>query len=147
MRYWVGVASHEHVRAAVAGGFCQFSHGKAAPLHRLTAGDRVVYYSPREGMRRGTSVQAFTAVGEVLAGAPEPVDQDEGFQPSRRRVRYFQASAAPIAPLLPKLSFTRERSSWGYAFRRGFFQIEGADYHLIEGAMNTYQEKTGSGER
>ena len=64
--YWVGVASREHVLAAVSGGFCQLNHGKQAPLKRMQPGDRLLYYSPREEMRRGEPVQAFTAIGEIL---------------------------------------------------------------------------------
>jgi hypothetical protein len=33
--YWIGVASRDHVRSAVAGEFCQLCHGKAS--HRFGA--------------------------------------------------------------------------------------------------------------
>ena len=50
MRYWVGVASREHVLLGVAGGFCQVCHGKQAPLARMKRGDWILYYSPKTGM-------------------------------------------------------------------------------------------------
>ena len=31
MRYWIGVASRQHVLTAVEGGFAQFGHGKPGP--------------------------------------------------------------------------------------------------------------------
>jgi hypothetical protein len=34
-KYWIGVASRNHVRMGMAGGFCQLCHGKAAPMRRL----------------------------------------------------------------------------------------------------------------
>lgn len=77
--YWVGVASRDHVRAAVRGGFAQLNHGKEAPIRRLTPGDRILYYSPRVRMREGKPVQAFTAIGEVLEGEPHQVSQSEEF--------------------------------------------------------------------
>lgn len=135
MNCWIGVASREHVRLAVAGGFCQLCHGKAAALRRLQPGDGLIYYSPREGMGSGCPVQAFTAIGVVLADAPRKVDQGAGFQPFRRSVRYLPATEAPIRPLLSKLSFTCGKVSWGYVFRRGLFRIEAADYGLIAEAM------------
>jgi hypothetical protein len=133
--FWIGVASRDHVRAGVAGGFCQLSHGKASPLLRLKPGDRIVYYSPRERLRDGNPVQAFTAIGEVLPGEPRQVDMGGDFSPFRRDVRFFAAREAPIHPLLPLLSFTRDRPSWGYMLRRGAFRIELQDYRLIAEAM------------
>ena len=133
--YWIGVASREHVRRGLAGGFCQLSHGKAAPLRRLKPGDRIVYYSPRERMNEGEPLQAFTAIGEVSAGEPYPFDMGGGFVPYRRAVRFYRASDAPIRPLLPILSFTRGRPNWGMLLRRGLFAIEKADYEIIAKAM------------
>jgi hypothetical protein len=133
--YWIGVASREHVRRGLAGGFCQLSHGKAAPLRRLKPGDRIVYYSPRERMDEGEPLQAFTAIGEVGAGEPYPFDMGGGFVPYRRAVRFYRASDAPIRPLLPILSFSRGRPNWGMLLRRGLFAIEKADYEIIAKAM------------
>lgn len=140
MNYWIGVASREHVRPAVAGRFCQLCHGKAAALRRLQPGDGLIYYSPREGMGSGCPVQAFTAIGVVSEDAPGQVDQGHGFQPFRHSVRYLPATEAPIRPLLSKLSFTRGKVSWGYAFRRGLFRIEAEDYRLISEAMGVTDE-------
>ena len=94
--FWIGVASHDHVRAGVEGGFCQLAHGKAAPVARLQLADRIVYYSPRELMAGGAPVQAFTAIGEVLAEKPHQVDVGGGFKPYRRDVRFFDAQVASI---------------------------------------------------
>ena len=43
-RFWIGVASREHVRLGVAGGFSQLCHGKAHPLKRMAVGDWLIYY-------------------------------------------------------------------------------------------------------
>lgn len=67
---WVGVASREHVAAAVEDGFCQLNHGKEALLKRIRPGDRIVYYPPRERMRAGAVVQAFVALGTILPREP-----------------------------------------------------------------------------
>jgi EVE domain len=142
--YWIGVASRDHVRTGVAGGFCQLCHGKAAPLRRLKAGDRIVYYSPRERMRDGGPLQAFTAIGEVAEGEPEQFDMGGGFVPFRRAVRFYAASDAPIRPLLPVLSFTRDRPNWGMVFRRGVFAVDKADYDIIAKAMGAKQTGRGS---
>lgn len=105
--YWVGVASREHVLAAVRGGFCQLNHCKEAPLKRLRPGDRLLYYSPKTAIRSGEPIQAFTAIGEILDRPIRHESDGEGFHPFRRDVRYFAVGEAPIKPLLPNLSFAR----------------------------------------
>ena len=141
MKYWIGVASCDHVKAGVAGGFCQLGHGKRSAVARLSPGDRIVYYSPRSELTGGETVQAFTAIGEVQPGEPYTGNMGGGFAPSRRDVRFFAATDAPIRPLLEGLSFTKGRKSWGYAFRTGVFQMTPEDYALIAAAMGAYGEK------
>ena len=57
MRYWIGVASKEHVKKGVAEGFCELCHGKAQPLKRMNVGDWIIYYSPKEIFQKKTPCQ------------------------------------------------------------------------------------------
>jgi EVE domain len=132
-RYFVGVVSREHVRAAVEGGFCQLCHGKEAPLRRMAVGDKILYYSPRERMKGGEVLQAFTALGEVVGDTYQVETGD--FRPFRREVRYETTHDAPIRPMLDELVFTKGRTAWGQQLRRGTFLIEAEDYERIAGAM------------
>ena len=86
MRYWVGVASRDHVLLGVAGGFCQVCHGKQAPLARMKQGDWILYYSPKTGMNSGEKVQAFTAVGQIVDDRVYQFRMAENFEPFRRDV-------------------------------------------------------------
>lgn len=138
--YWVGVVSRDHVMAAVRGGFCQVNHGKEAPLRRIKPGDRMLYYSPRQGIRDGDPVQAFTAIGEVLDRDIYEVTVSEKFRPFRRDVRYFTATDAPIRPLLRDLSFAGANPNWGLILRRGTFAITAQDYRLIADAMRVTED-------
>jgi hypothetical protein len=135
LRYWVGVASDDHVQGAVEGGFCQLGHGKEAPVGRLKAGDLIVYYSPRESMGTGAVLQAFTAAGRILDDVPYIAKQSECFHPYRRQVRFFKSRKAPIRSLLPELTFTKSNENWGLAFRRAAFQISEGDFKRIAEAM------------
>ena len=65
----------------------QVGHGKAAPLRRITPGDRVAYYSPMETFRGSDRLQAFTAIGVVKAGTPYQADMGGGFCPSAAMCR------------------------------------------------------------
>ena len=135
-RFWIGVASRDHVRRGVAGGFCQLGHGKAAPIRRLAPGDWIAYYSPRESFPDGAPLQAFTAIGEVQPGEPYAVEMGEGNLATRRDVRFrTDANEAPIRPLLESLALTRGKPSWGAAFRRGLVEVTADDFERIAAAM------------
>ena len=136
---WIAVASRDHVRAAVAGGFAQLHHGKRVALDRLKPFDRIVYYSPRERMGDGQPVRAFTAIGEVLDAPVYPGERVGNLQPFRRGVRFFQSQDAPIEALLGELSFTHGRTQWGMMFRRGVFRIGAQDYRVIAAAMKAVE--------
>ncbi len=137
MHYWIGVASRDHVKAGVAGGFAQLGHGKHAPVQRLSPGDWIVYYSPRTKLEGGDPVQALTAIGKVKSGDAYQVEEVKGFKPFRRDVAYRRSvHSAPISNLLDKLSFTQNRDGhWGVAFRSGVFEITQADFKQIGDAM------------
>ena len=143
MKYWVAVASAEHVRLGVGGGFMQVGHGKGAPLRRIAPGDRVVYYSPAETLGGRDKLQAFTALGTVKEGVPYVVDMGNAFHPWRRDVQWVPANAASIRPLLGKLSFTQGTRSWGARFRFGLFPIDEPDFVTIATAMSQGTKKHG----
>jgi hypothetical protein len=134
-RFWVGVASRDHVMRGVAGGFAQLNHGKAGPLNRMRPGDGIVYYSPRTEMRGGAPVQGFTAIGTVKPGEPYKGEMGGGFVATRRDIAFVPAHDAPIQPLLDRLSFTKGRKSWGMVLRRGAFEITADDFAIIAAAM------------
>lgn len=141
-RGWIAVASAEHVAIGRAGGFMQVCHGKAAPLRRLRPGDRVAYYSPTGRFGGGDKLQAFTALGTLLAGGPYQADMGGGFVPWRRDVAWWPAAraAAPIAPLLPLLSFSAGQRHWGQRLRFGLFEVPLADLDLIAQALGAWPE-------
>ena len=134
-RYWIGVASRDHVKQAEAGGFCQFNHRREAPIRRLCDGDGILYYSPRETMKSGAPIRAFTAIGTILPGETYRARQSEGFRPWRRNVAYWHADDVAIGPLLGQLSFSANNANWGWQMRQGFFEIPDGDFRVIADAM------------
>lgn len=134
-RYWIGVASRDHVHKGMEGGFCQLCHGKNNPLKRLNPGDWIVYYSPRTAIDGGETVQAFTAIGQILQGEPYACDMGNGFIPYRRDVQFIPAQEAPIRSLLDRLSFIKNKQSWGYVFRLGLIEIPASDFLEIAAVM------------
>jgi hypothetical protein len=134
-RYWVIVASKNHVMRGVQAGIAQANHGKAAPLKRMQVADGVLYYSPKVEFEGNEKLQAFTAIGQVVGEAVYQFDMGGGFIPYRRDVKYLPCNDLPIQPLVPALTFIKNKSSWGYVFRYGFFEIPKVDFDLIASEM------------
>jgi predicted RNA-binding protein len=145
VRYWVIVASKDHVQRGVSGGFCQANHGKAAPLERMKPGDWVLFYSPKVAYTGKDRLQAFTAIGTVKANPVYQVEMGDDFTPYRRDVDFHECQETPIRPLIPQLSFIENKQRWGYVFRFGFFEIPEADFDLIAGEMLDDERKASIG--
>jgi predicted RNA-binding protein len=144
-RYWIGVASHDHVKRGIAGNFCQLCHGKAQPLKRMSVGDWLIYYSPKEQFERNIVCQKFTAIGEVIGDDVYPFEMFSGFIPNRRDIHFHTAKDVPIRPLIEQLAFIKDKSKWGVAFRFGHIEIPKEDFELIAhnmlGSMPTIDRK------
>jgi hypothetical protein len=138
MRYWIAVASKNHVRFAVSGGFCQIGHGKVMPLKRMAVGDWIIYYSPREELEGTVPCQKFTAIGQITGAEVYSAKMAPDFVPFRRDASFLSARDLSIKPFLGQLSFIKNKSKWGYAFRLGHFEISSADFVLIAKKMLGY---------
>jgi predicted RNA-binding protein len=131
-RYWILVASLEHVKLGVTGGFAQAGHGKRSGLARMHAGDRIIYYSPKVEFGGTEPLHAFTAIGEVADDEIVQVEMSPDFKPFRRNVRYLRTGKVKIEPLINNLEFIRNKKSWGYSFRFGVLEIQQQDFERIE---------------
>ena len=134
-RFWIGIASKEHVKMGVAGGFGQLCHGKAQPLKRMAVGDGLIYYSSKEKFGADALCQQFTAIGEVVGNEVYQFEMFPGFIPYRRDVHFYDAKDVFIRPLIENLSFIKDKTHWGYAFRFGHLEIPRADFELIAAQM------------
>lgn len=134
-RYWIGIASKEHVKMGVAGGFSQLCHGKAQPLKRMAVGDGLIYYSSKEKFGEDTLCQQFTGIGEVVGSEVYQFEMFPGFIPYRRNIHFFAAKDVAIRPLIERLLFIKDKTHWGYAFRFGHLEIPKTDFELIAEKM------------
>ena len=134
-KFWIGVASKEHVDNGIKLRICQFCHGKSAPARRLSKGDIVIYYSSKNQMHSPDLCQQFTAIGVVQDDEAYQVEMFPGFMPFRRNIKYFNAEPQDIKPLIPSLPFIKNKNSWGYVFRYGFLEIDKISFEIIAKAM------------
>ncbi|MEG9883096.1 MAG: EVE domain-containing protein [Hyphomicrobiales bacterium] len=104
--FWCGVVSREHIKRGESEGFCQACYGKRSPLDRMALGDGIVFYSPTIAFRGTEKCQAFTAIGEVVGPQSYQFQMTPDFVPFRRDITYFDATDAPIRPMLDELEFT-----------------------------------------
>jgi hypothetical protein len=133
--YWIGVVSRTHVQTGVKGGFIQLNHGKKAPLQRLSAGDGLVMYSPRTEYPDGVPLQHFTAIGVIATGDIYQVEMNPEFKPFRVDVQFMKCQETPIKPLIEILSFIKNKTHWGAAFRFGQVKIPQTDFLQIAKTM------------
>jgi len=134
-KYWIIVASKDHVKNGIAEGIAQACHGKASPLKRMRKGDFIIYYSSKQTMGQPQPCQQFTAIGKVTDEQTYQFQVSENFCPSRRNIEFLPGIAISILPLIAELDFIPNKKSWGYPFRFGFFEIKHHDFELISSQM------------
>jgi len=134
-RYWILVASKDHVKSGIAEGIAQACHGKASPLQQMKKGDYVIYYSGKQTLGKPEICQEFTAIGNVKDDNIYQVQISVNFCPSRRNIEFYQSKDISILPLINDLYFIKNKKSWGYPFRFGFFEINKHDFDLISTQM------------
>ncbi len=134
-KYWIGVASKNHVLRGVKDGAAMLNHGKFAPLKKMKAGDFLIYYAPKIELGKDEPCQKFVAVGKIKTGEPYQVKLSADFEPYRVDVEYFTAEDAEIKPFIEELDFIKNKKSWGFALRFGQIEISEKDFDSISKAM------------
>lgn len=134
-KYWIVVASKEHVQSGVEAGFCQACHGKSSPLKRMSKGDWLVYYSSKKVFGEKEPYQKFTAIGRIEDDQVYQHDMGNGFVPFRRNVAFEECRDVEIRPMIDSLSFIRDKQRWGAPFRYGLLEIGEGDFRLIADRM------------
>lgn len=135
VKYWIIVASKDHVRKGITAGIAQACHGKATPLKRMRKGDYIVYYSGKQVFGQMDKCQEFTAIGKVKDEDIFPFQMTENFCPFRRKIDFFESEDVSIIPLIDKLTFIGNKAKWGAPLRFGFLEIPEKDFKLISSKM------------
>jgi len=135
-KYWIIVASRDHANRGVEGGFVQANHGKKAALQRMRMGDWIVFYCPKETFKGKVPCRKFTGLGEIADDRIYQGEMDTGLPPFRKDVTFSQKmKETSIEPLIPDLSFIKNKKSWGYVFRFGLVEIPRDDFLRIASKM------------
>jgi len=134
-KYWIIVASKDHVKNGISEGIAQACHGKASPLKRMRINDFIIYYSGKQTLGKSEVCQEFTGIGKVMDDDVYQFNVSADFCPSRRNIEFLKSADIPILPLIPELDFIHDKKSWGYPFRFGFFEINRHDFDLISSQM------------
>lgn len=134
-KYWVIVASKDHVAKGAEAGIVQANHGKEAPLKRMHKGDYVLFYSGKKTFAGHEKCQAFTAIAQVKDKEVFQYRMSEDFWPYRRKADYLKCKEVGIHPLIEQLAFITDKKHWGFPFRFGFFEISKHDFERIAQLM------------
>ena len=134
-RYWVVVASKDHVARGKNLGIVQANHGKSSPMKKLKQGDYILFYSSKLTYEGKQPYKKFTAIARVKEGDVYQGDMGGGFIPYRRDVEFLPCQEVDILPLIDQMTFIRNKKSWGFVFRFGFFEIPLTDFETISKEM------------
>jgi predicted RNA-binding protein len=134
-KYWLVVVSKDHLEKGKTLGIVQANHGKSGPMKRLQPGDLIVFYSPKVEFQGKEPLKKFTGIARVKKGEMYQGDMGGGFVPFRRDVEFLPCQETEIVPLIPKLTFIKNKQSWGFVFRFGFFEIPQEDFNTLAQAM------------
>lgn len=102
----------------------------------MNVGDWLIYYSSEESFKGNNPYQKFTAIGRVIDDNVYQFDMGNGFVPFRRNLKFMNCAETPIRPLIPNLSFIRNKKQWCSPFRYGHLEINDADFILISKQMD-----------
>ena len=134
-KYWVIVASKDHVKSGIQQGIAQACHGKVAPLKRMRKDDFVIFYSSKKTRGKPERCQEFTAIGQVKDDKIYQFQMTADFCTFRRNIDFYESNDISIIPLIDDLDFIQNKKHWGYPFRFGFFEIKERDFNLISSKM------------
>lgn len=135
MKYYIGVASKNHIEIGKKLGFCQFCHGKQSVVKKLKKDDWIIYYSSKIEFGKNDICQKFTAIGQITDEKEYQIEQFAGFCPWRRNIQYYNSIDVDIRLLLEDLSFIKNKKNWGVFFRYGFFEISYEDFEILKNKM------------
>lgn len=133
-RHFIGVVHAAQAAMSREMGIVAFSHGREAPVKSLAVGDTVILYAPKTDFD-GDPVQAFVAHARVTGEAPYQRDFKPGMAAWCRDAAFDDVTEVPVRPMLEHLSFVKNPTHWGMAFRQGKFEIPEPDYRLIAEAL------------
>ncbi len=140
MKYWINTVSKDHIQRGLEGGFTQANHGSPYNLKRMNYGDLIVFYSPKTNFKDGRPLQHFTALGKCIDSKPYQVEMSPDFHPWRRDIEFIRCKETPIKALIYDLNFIKDKQKWGFAFRRGMFEITKDDFIKIAHVMGVKLE-------
>jgi hypothetical protein len=129
------VVSKDHLETGKQLGIVQANRGKAAPMKRMKPGDWIVFYSPKHHFQGTDPLKKFTALARVKDGDVYQGEMGGGFRPYRRAVEFLSCEETEIQPLIEQLTCIRNKQSWGFVFRFGFFEIPKVDFQTIAKKM------------
>lgn len=94
-------------------------------MSKPAKGDWIVYHSSKEVFGEDKSLQKFTALGQLLMMSLT----------YKRNADYKKLKDADIRPIIPLLSFIKNKKRWGFSLISGFLEISEADFDIIKNEL------------
>jgi hypothetical protein len=140
-KFWLIVASKDHIEKGVSGGFAQACHGKMKPISKPQKGDGVLFYATREKYNENTNrIKRITAVGFF---EDEKVDvheiEDKLFY--KRKVNFeIPIREINLKDYLKDIGFIENKEKWGMYLRSSMREIPKKDFDFLHSKMKLEKE-------
>jgi hypothetical protein len=128
--FFVLTASKDHIDIGKENGYIQQKHPHR--IEKLRQGDYVVLYAGKAIYGSKEPYQRLVAVCQAIDGEYEKLPRKDGkgcFY--RKKVNFLPFEEKEIRDLVPRLSFVKNKSHWGFYFMSGFIKIDEADFMEI----------------
>jgi hypothetical protein len=129
-KYWVAVASRDHVQRGCDGGFAQACHGKSVGLKRTRVGDQILYYSPKFAIQdKASTCRRFTALGTITNNIPYQAGMNPDFKPFRIDVAF----RSPVKEV--DWDSVKSKLTFQSKLRFGFLEVDEDEFKAIADRM------------
>jgi predicted RNA-binding protein len=114
-----------------------FTEAKKGRLKSFQVGDLITFYVPRDSLASSRKIRKFIGVAEVKGVGYEsdtPIWKN-GLFPQRIQMEPLSEGSCDIGPLIERLTFIKNKKSWGGTFLSGILRVPLQDFKIIQESM------------
>lgn len=127
-RYFLFIASHDHLMHAIANGFIQQRYlNRFRDVHK---GDYVVLYATKLNYNGKTPYRKFVGIGKVISDEIFEIPHGTNMY-YRMMVKYKKYHEKDLSNIIDQLEFIKNKKNYGFYFIRGKRELSEADYNTI----------------
>jgi len=140
MTYWIFVTNEQNWKVVKEKNVWGLPRGRENSIKRVKKGDKAFIYLMQEKTKNKTVPTRIIGFFEVVSDpftSSERIFKDRLY-PNRVRLKpilVLEKNYLEFKPLVPKLSFIKNKNYWSGYFRSGLVEISEKDYELLKSEL------------